>query len=624
MPKPMKSAPAAKRKPAAAAAARKPAKAAAKPAAAIAAKGKGEKRPAPDAPAKPAKRARREPTPPLSSSDDEEEPEEEADASSAVDSDDESPTQQEGEPESAPAPANPLAIRLDLADLDPKLVRQMAALANKLSEGNLDAMATELEAMYDTFPRMAVTSALTAQTLASVAEKVHLLDGFVMTYAALLACIGSTMGVEVVASFVQAAVTRWLELLANPATLREACNVLVLIGHMYNFQIISCALVYDMVRRLVDEVSEDRIELVLKLVKLCGLQLRNDDPTALKDIVGLIQSRAAAVLGDAAPFRVKFMLETLGDLAAGKQAHRHAFFSIADHPLARMAANAHRRRPGAVKLEPLRPSLDDIMHAKTRGMWWRIGSAWVGHDSAAIKAAQQKAKVNESALLKLARKHHMNTDVRRAIFVVVMTAEDYMDAYERLCKLGLTEKQEREIVRVLVHCIGQEKAYNPYYAVLAQKLCVTKHAYKITFQFTLWDYLKDTSADAEEEDDAAVPAKYSRRLQHTARLYSHLIRSTALPVAVLRVLDPTRLSPHQRRFLKVFVPLIAAACRGEGADAALPAELLNQQRGLMVGLDADTGRGGGAMRVAKTEAEVVAGILKVVEELDKVMRRFHS
>jgi hypothetical protein len=30
-----------------------------------------------------------------------------------------------------------------------------------------------------------------------------------------------------------------------------------------------------------------------------------------------------------------------------------------------------------------------------------------------------------------------------------------MDAYERLMKLNLNEKQEREIVRVIVHCVGQ-------------------------------------------------------------------------------------------------------------------------------------------------------------------------
>ena len=42
---------------------------------------------------------------------------------------------------------------------------------------------------------------------------------------------------------------------------------------------------------------------------------------------------------------------------------------------------------------------------------------------------------------------------------------------DRLLKLPLADKQEREIPRVLIECCLQEKAYNPYYEVLATRLC---------------------------------------------------------------------------------------------------------------------------------------------------------
>ena len=48
----------------------------------------------------------------------------------------------------------------------------------------------------------------------------------------------------------------------------------------------------------------------------------------------------------------------------------------------------------------------------------------------------------------------MNTDIRRSIFVVLMSSDDYVDACERLGQLNLTEVQQREIVRVLLHCCG--------------------------------------------------------------------------------------------------------------------------------------------------------------------------
>jgi hypothetical protein len=37
----------------------------------------------------------------------------------------------------------------------------------------------------------------------------------------------------------------------------------------------------------------------------------------------------------------------------------------------------------------------------------------------------------------------MNTDVRRAIFMILMSSEDYLDAYAKIMKLGLKHKQVR-------------------------------------------------------------------------------------------------------------------------------------------------------------------------------------
>lgn len=98
----------------------------------------------------------------------------------------------------------------------------------------------------------------------------------------------------------------------------------------------------------------------------------------------------------------------------------------------------------------------------------------------------------------------MNTEVRRNIFCVIMTSEDYLDAFEKLlrfvmnhfisgrietsssitagalflkhsicslCRMGLKDKQEREIVHVLMDCCLQEKTFNAYYAVLGEKFC---------------------------------------------------------------------------------------------------------------------------------------------------------
>lgn len=85
--------------------------------------------------------------------------------------------------------------------------------------------------------------------------------------------------------------------------------------------------------------------------------------------------------------------------------------------------------------EPLRVTLDDLHSAETKGKWWLVGAAWGGdplvdrqqenaQTAASTNAPTQNGDALASnALLKLAKKHGMNTDIRRSIFVVLMSSD---------------------------------------------------------------------------------------------------------------------------------------------------------------------------------------------------------
>lgn len=95
------------------------------------------------------------------------------------------------------------------------------------------------------------------------------------------------------------------------------------------------------------------------------------------------------------------------------------------------------------------------------------------------KVTEGKKTMFSQNILDLARKQRMNTDIRRNIFCILMTAEDYLDAFEKLSHLGLTDQQEREIIYVLMDCCLQEKKFNPYYAVLAERFCLCDRKYQV-------------------------------------------------------------------------------------------------------------------------------------------------
>jgi len=92
---------------------------------------------------------------------------------------------------------------------------------------------------------------------------------------------------------------------------KECSNLMVLLSELYNFQVISSVLVFDLVRQLLeDDLTEFNIELLLKLMRSMpvysmvleqilmsmldsGQQLRQDDPSALKDIIDIVQKKVS-------------------------------------------------------------------------------------------------------------------------------------------------------------------------------------------------------------------------------------------------------------------------------------------------------------------------------------------
>ena len=92
-------------------------------------------------------------------------------------------------------------------------------------------------------------------------------------------------------------------------------------------------------------------------------------------------------------------------------------------------------------------SYQELIVADKRGRWWVVGSAWVGKGPSAVNdksdpdASATGEKQYSAELLEMARKQRMNTDVRRNIFCILMTAEDYLEAFEHLLRLGLKAQQ---------------------------------------------------------------------------------------------------------------------------------------------------------------------------------------
>ncbi|KAG8932577.1 suppressor of glycerol defect [Tulasnella sp. 417] len=477
-----------------------------------------------------------------------------------------------------------------------KLSRQIKGLLNKLSEQNIGSILDEVED---------VTTTLTELIIASISSHSSLLDTFVVLHAALVASLHKVLGVDFAAFFVQTLVEEYEKQYNIAATSsgsnendeepkedgeelvrgKEASNLLVLLAELYTFQVVSCILMYDIIREFLSGgLGEFEVELFLKLLKSIGVRLRQDDPMALKDIVQLVQTKVAGQDRSAQSSRTRFMLETLTNLKNNKlglvdpkrkvgQAHGQLVTEAVERM--KKFVNGIGKKKTVRGNEPLNVSLQDLRSADTKGKWWLVGSAWAGNPLADRKEKRDddagdedrlvldeeaKAHAEQSAaLLKLAKKQGMNTDVRRSIFVVLMSSEDYVDACERLGHLKISDQQRPEVIRVLLHCLGNEKAYNPYYTLIAQHLSTSIRNVRFSLQYCLWDLFRefgepigrptDDGDDGGGEDERLVS---KTKLRNLAKAYAWWVAKGAVALDAFKPLNFLALKSQTTLFLRAF------------------------------------------------------------------------
>lgn len=458
-----------------------------------------------------------------------------------------------------------------------ELTRRLNGQLNRISEANMESIALEIEKIYREYPRSVVNQILLDKILQTACHPGILMTPMIKVCGALVAALYHSVGSEVGGFFIEKIVLKMVESVkqavedaktqavehlssdfvegeTEAGTSKEPVNLLLLVAMLYNFGVVQCTLVYDLFRSFVDNFSAVEVELIHQILKVSGHQLRSDDADALKDMVASVQQKVATLTKESEKpeERVRFILDLIYDLKKPSKAKKGRQgangnagngFEIDLSSLKKWIGRVKTRVGNANN--PLRISLHELLHADKDGRWWVVGGTWVGYQQSSNNAKKDQEEDNgkqrdeENRLLKLAEKQRMNTDVRRKIFVAIMGASDCLDAYERLLQLHLKEKQEREIVRVLLHCAGQEQKFNKYYLVLADKLCEMDARYKFTFQLAFWDIFKQ------------LETYKPRKLYNQAQMLAGLVISKSLSLSCLKVLDFTELQDKTILFLRV-------------------------------------------------------------------------
>ncbi|KAF5498550.1 Dihydrolipoyl dehydrogenase [Colletotrichum fructicola] len=446
-------------------------------------------------------------------------------------------------------------------NLEAQIRRKLQGPVNRVAEANLVSIVGEIEKVYRDYPRGHTNSILTELLMAQICDPTSKPDTLLVLSAGFVAALYKVIGIDFAAHFLTTSVERFQQERKKATTAasqqqvptKETSNLITVLAETYIFRVIGSNLMFDVVRLLLGDLSELNAELLLRVVRVAGPQLRKDDPLALKDIVSLMRPAVAKIGESNVTVRTKFMIETISDLKNNKlKAGTQDLVILNDHVTRMKKVLGSLDTQKLKATEPLRIGLRDIENADKTGKWWLVGASWAGvgpseadvqntrgftkntddgHDFTDEGDAIVVADADDLITLdyaQLAREQGMNTDVRRAIFVALVAAADYQDAYMRILKLKLNNDSR----------------------------------IKYAFQDTIWTLFRRLGEPlfGQEPEDEDEEATDDRRLINTAKMMGSLVADGSVSLGVLKALNLAYIKNTTSLFVEVLLITVLQEC----------------------------------------------------------------
>ncbi|KAK0277798.1 suppressor of glycerol defect [Friedmanniomyces endolithicus] len=467
------------------------------------------------------------------------------------------------------------------------LRRQIQGQLNRLSDANLPSILQSIEELYTKHARQHVTSTLIDLLVSLVSDPSPLNDPFIILHAGFATAVYKVIGPDFGAQLLEEVIKAFDQYRQSPDGASEGgknrVNLVAFLSNLYTFQLVASPILYDYIRLLLNDLSEPNTELLLRILRTSGSQLRHEDPTALKDIVLLLQRHTAEKGEDSLSVRTKYMMEIITDLKNNRHGLKTGVVAsalAAEHTTRMKKILGSLDTRGSLRAaEPLRVTLADLSESGKKGKWWLVGASYNDPSKTTLNpsantsvtgrtlrnagdedAGYDSATPGHTNLTKAARAQGMNTDIRRQIFVNLIGADDYRDAFRRIQGLELRGKQlEQEVPRVLLHCVGVEESFNRFYGLVARELCGSgsgsgrSKAVGKGFRVGLWGLLKglkdgEGGDDSEGEDEEGREGMGVRKIVNLAKFYGFLAADGIISLTALKTADFALLRPDTKAF----------------------------------------------------------------------------
>ncbi|KAF6265057.1 hypothetical protein COO60DRAFT_1697935 [Scenedesmus sp. NREL 46B-D3] len=317
------------------------------------------------------------------------------------------------------------------------------------------------------------------------------------------------------------------------------------LAHLINQGVLHEVLALEMLILLLENPSDDSVEMAVEFCKEVGAYLQEVAPAGLHSVF----ERFRAILHEGAiDRRCQYMIE-------GLFAVRKAGFEASGHPAVQPALDLvededqithemsldDKHDPQAV----LNVFREDPEYAAHEAQYHTIvrellgdedeeeeGGAGEGSGSGGEESDEEEEQERQQQQQDIEDETGTNlVNLRRTIYLTIMSSLDFEEAGHKLMKIQLAPGQaswqrhaaavEPEIPIMIIECCSQEKTFVRYYALLGARFCMLRREFQATFE------------DCFAKQYAIIHRLETNKLRNVAKLFAHLLSVDGISWGVL-------------------------------------------------------------------------------------------
>ncbi|EYU18022.1 hypothetical protein ABFS82_14G214800 [Erythranthe guttata] len=326
------------------------------------------------------------------------------------------------------------------------------------------------------------------------------------------------------------------------------------IAHLVNQQVVHELIALELLTLLLDKATDDSVEVAVGFVTECGSLLQDISPRGMHGIF----ERFRGILHEGEiDKRVQFLIEGLFALRKAKFQGHPAIRDELDlvdeeDQLTHEVSLADNIDP-EIALDIFKP---DPQFTENEKRYEELKKQMLGEESGDEDADpddedagsdsddedEQDSEEEDEEQMKIRDETETNLiNLRRTIYLTIMSSVDFEEAGHKLLKIKLEPGQEMELCIMLLECCSQERTYLRYYGLLGQRFCMINKIHQENFETCF------------VQQYSMIHRLETNKLRNVAKFFAHLLGTDALPWNVLSYIRLTEedTTSSSRIFIKI-------------------------------------------------------------------------